>query len=53
VEVVEESEGIAKFKESENHMWIQATMDPKKEWFEMQYCVRREDIDWIIKDWPA
>jgi hypothetical protein len=53
MEVVQESEGIARFKASRHHMWIQATRDPKKKWLEMQYCITREEVDWIIKDWPA
>jgi len=51
--VVQESEGIARFKASMHHMWIQAARDPKKEWLEMQYCVTREEIDWIVKEWSA
>jgi hypothetical protein len=27
-------------------------MDPKKAWLEMQYCVTKEEIDWIIRDCP-
>jgi hypothetical protein len=50
VEVVQEIEGIASFRASRNHMWIQAVRDPNKAWLEMQYCVTREEIDWIIKD---
>jgi hypothetical protein len=38
-------EGIARFKESRHHMWIKATMDPKKAWLEMQYCVTNEEVD--------
>jgi hypothetical protein len=52
VEVVQEYEGISRFKASKHHMWIQATRDLKKKWLEMQYCVSREEVDWIIKDWP-
>jgi hypothetical protein len=50
VEVLQETEVIARFKASRNHMWIQAIRDPKKEWIDMQYYITREDIDWIIKD---
>ena len=35
MEVVRETEGIAKFKASKHHMWIQATRDPNKAWIEM------------------
>jgi hypothetical protein len=52
VEVVQESEGIARFKASKHHMWIQTARDPNKEWLEMQYCIMREEIDWIIKYQP-
>jgi hypothetical protein len=51
MEVVQETEGIAKFKASRHHMWIQATRDPKKAWLEMQYCITKEEVDWIVKDW--
>jgi hypothetical protein len=30
VEVIQETEGIARFKASKHHIWIQAAMDPKK-----------------------
>jgi hypothetical protein len=53
VEVIQETEGIAKFKASRHHMWIQAARDPKKAWLEMQYCITKEEVDWIVKDWPA
>jgi hypothetical protein len=53
IEVVQENEGISRFKASKHHMWIQATRDPKKKWLEMQYCISREEVDWIVKDWPA
>jgi hypothetical protein len=53
MEVVQELEGIDRFKESKHHMWIQAARDPKKEWLEMYYYVTREEIDWIIKYWPT
>jgi hypothetical protein len=53
MEVVQETEGITKFKESKCHMWIQATRDPRKAWIDMQYHVTRESIEWIIKDWLA
>jgi hypothetical protein len=26
---------------------------PRRHGSEMQYCVTREEVDWIIKDWPA
>jgi hypothetical protein len=52
MEVVQETEGIAKFKASRHHLWIQAMRDPKKAWLKMQYCVTREEVEWIIKDWP-
>jgi hypothetical protein len=42
MEVVQEIEGIIKFKESKHHMWIQAARDPKKAWMEMQYCITKE-----------
>ena len=42
MEVVNEIEGIIKFKESKHHMWIQATRDPKKAWMEMQYCITKQ-----------
>jgi hypothetical protein len=53
MEVVYETYGIEKFKEFMNHVWIQATRDPKKVWLDMQYCVARGEVDWIIKDWPV
>jgi hypothetical protein len=36
MEVVQEIEGIAKFKASRHHVWIQSTRDPKKAWIEMK-----------------
>jgi hypothetical protein len=53
VEVVQKNEGISRFKSSKYHTWIQATRDPKKKWLEMQYCISREEVEWIIKDWPT
>jgi hypothetical protein len=53
VEVVQEIEGIARFKESRHHMWIQTARDPKKAWLEMQYCITKEEVDWIVKEWPT
>jgi hypothetical protein len=53
MEVVQERERTTKFKASKHHMWIQATRDPKKAWIVMQFCITKEDVDWIIKDWPA
>jgi hypothetical protein len=50
VEVVQENEGISRFKESKHHMWFQATRDLKKKWLEMSYCASSEEVDWIIKD---
>jgi hypothetical protein len=41
MEVAQETEGIAKFKASRHHVWIQATRDPKKAWLNMQYCVTK------------
>jgi hypothetical protein len=41
------------FREFRNHVWIQATRDPKKVWLNMKYCVTRGEVDSIIKDWPA
>jgi hypothetical protein len=35
MEVIQETEGIAKFKESRHHVWIQAIRDPRKAWLEM------------------
>jgi hypothetical protein len=53
VEVIHKNEGMARSKASKHHMWIQAVRDPKKSWLEMQYCVTKEEIDWIIRDWPT
>jgi hypothetical protein len=53
IEVVKENEGIANFKASRHHMWIQARRDPKKKWLEMRYCTMREEVEWIVKDWPV
>jgi hypothetical protein len=50
IQVVQENEGIANFKASKHHMWIQATRDPQKKWLEMQYCASREEVEWIVKD---
>jgi hypothetical protein len=53
IEVVQGNEGISNFKASRHHLWIQATRDPKKKWLEMRYCTSREEVDWIVKDWPV
>jgi hypothetical protein len=45
MEVMKETYRIAKFKESMNHVWIQAVRDPKKEWLEMHYCITEKDVD--------
>jgi hypothetical protein len=52
IEVFQENEGIASFKASKHHMWIQATRDPKKKWLEMRYCASREEVDRIVKYEP-
>jgi len=52
-EVIQETEGIVNFKESQHHMWIHATRDPKKAWLEMKYCIAKEEVDWIVKYWPV
>jgi hypothetical protein len=38
-EVVEEHKNIANFQVSRHNMWIQAKMDPNKNWLQMRYCV--------------
>jgi len=53
VEVVQGNEGIANFKASKHHLWIQDTRYPKKKWLELRYCTSREEVDWIVKDWSA
>jgi hypothetical protein len=53
MEVVQETNGIAKFKASIHHMWIQAARDPKKAWIEMQFCITKQEVEWRIKDWLA
>jgi hypothetical protein len=40
------------FKASQHHTWIQDARDPKRAWLKMQYCVMREEVEWVIKDWP-
>jgi hypothetical protein len=42
MEVVQETEGKAKFKAFRHHVWIQAARETKKAWLKMQYCVTRE-----------
>ena len=32
-------------------MWIQVVRYPKKAWIEMHYCITKEEVDWIIKEW--
>jgi hypothetical protein len=53
VEVIQETEGIASFKASKNHMWIKVARDPEKAWLEMKYCVTKEEVYWIVKYWPT
>jgi hypothetical protein len=36
MEVVQETKGIGRFKESRHYMWIQTARDPKKAWLEMK-----------------
>jgi hypothetical protein len=44
-EVVQETEGIVKFKASWHHTWIQVVRDPNRAWLKMQYCVTREEVE--------
>jgi hypothetical protein len=53
IEVFKETEGIAKFKASRHHMWIQARRYPNKKWLEMRYYTTWEEVEWIVKDWPV
>jgi hypothetical protein len=53
VEVVQGNEGIANFKASRHHLWVQDTRDPKNKWMEMRYCTSREEVEWIVKEYPA
>jgi hypothetical protein len=53
MEVAQETEGIAKFKASSTSYMDPSCRGSKKEWLKMQYCITREEVDWIIKDWPA
>jgi hypothetical protein len=45
IEVIHETEGIAKIKASRHHMWIQAARDPNKAWKEILDCISKEDVD--------
>jgi hypothetical protein len=50
-EVVTQYQDISNFKETRDTLWIQARNDPGKEWLQLQYCVKEEDIEMTIKDW--
>jgi hypothetical protein len=52
IKVVKENEGISNFKASRHHIWIQARSDPKKKWIEMRYYTTREEVEWIVIDYP-
>jgi hypothetical protein len=51
LEVVAQYQGIAKFKETGHVVLIQEQKDIEKEWLQLQYCVKEEDIEIAIKDW--
>jgi hypothetical protein len=44
-------QGIAKFKATRHAVWIQAQKYPEKEWLQLWYCVKEEDVEMAIKDW--
>jgi hypothetical protein len=41
---------IANFRATRHNMWIQAYMDPRKEWLQLRYCVTEEDIEISTRD---
>jgi hypothetical protein len=45
MEVAHETKGIAKFKASWHHVWIQTTRDPKKARLKMQYYIFKEEFN--------
>jgi hypothetical protein len=53
MEVIQETKGIGNFKASWHHMWIQDIRDPNKVCLDMQYCITKEEVEWIFKDWSA
>jgi hypothetical protein len=37
----------------ERTLFVSAMRDAKKARLKMQYCVTKEEVEWIIKDWPV
>jgi len=42
--VVTQYRDIANFKATMHTIWIQARKDPEKEWIQLRYCVKEEDV---------
>jgi hypothetical protein len=50
-EVVVQYRDIVNFKATRHTVWIQARRDPEKEWLQLRYCVKEEDVEMEIRDW--
>jgi hypothetical protein len=50
-EVVAQYRDITNFKVTRHTVWIQARRDTKREWIQLRYCIKEEDVDMDIKDW--
>jgi hypothetical protein len=50
LEVVTQYQDIANFKVTRHIIWIQVRRDPEKEWLQLQYNIKEEDVEMAIKD---
>jgi hypothetical protein len=51
LEVVAQYQGIENFRATCHNMWIQACRDPTKEWLQLRYCIKEEEVEMEIRDW--
>jgi hypothetical protein len=45
LEVVTQYQGIANFRATCHNMWIQACRDPTKEWLQLHFCIKAEEVE--------
>jgi hypothetical protein len=50
-EVVMQYQGIANFRAMCHNMWIQTRMDPTKEWLQLHFYIKEEEVEVEMGDW--
>ena len=52
-ELFSQYDGAAHFSTGMHHIFIQARVDQKHQWFKLPYVVTKEDILMIVQQWLA